>query len=446
MFCLIGICSFILTFLIKLALIYYVKNYEKHQSHFQIEFNPNKFNTIVLAVSVGLSLLIGFNIELLSSLYVISFILYIYLSNMKLFICLKHISFPNRYLILYFLTLLIPFSNSFVIRESICLRYILIGIIILSCDRLLKIIEYIKLIIVLILCRLGEIFYICREEVQDTCQRYDFSLSITKIVSNDSNYLLYYVLLSVIVVCSTYFMLFDKHVKRIAIKNMLRFQLFIQIVYWFIQLNNVKMIYLNLNQLLPRIFYMLTLMELFLLFYKTKQVEIYTLIAILFQLIVLLVGENRCISICILVFIINILTSIKNQDKTIDKTMITLIILQQYFFYATGHENTFTNIRWEVAFHGLDGNSKNLFVALNSGLFLFLSTFSSSILVFTYLVNIIKQFSRFDKKTEIDSNITKYISLSTYSFLVSLKVSKLNRKKHSIKFIIKLLIYRCLLA
>jgi hypothetical protein len=263
--------------------------------------------------------------------------------------------------------------------------------------------------------------------VQDTCQRYDFSLSITKIVSDGANYLLYYVLLSVIVVCCTYFMFLDKHVKRVAIKNMLRFQLVIQISYWFIQLNNIKILYLN--QLLPRIFYIFTLMELFLLFFKTRRFEIHTLAAILFQLIVLLLGENRCISICILIFILNILKSIQKQDKTIDKTIITLIILQQYFFYATGHEKTFTNIRWEVAFHGLDGNSKNFFVAISSGLFLFMSTFSSSILVFTYLIELINKFSQFDKKTEIDSNITKYTSLLKYSFLVSLKVSLFRSKK-----------------
>lgn len=426
-YCSIGICSFILTFVIKLALMFYIQNYGKYYSEFQIRFNTGVFNVITFTSLVLVSLIVGFNIEILSSCCVILFILYVYVSNYKILIFLKHLTIPNRYLVVYFITLIIPFSNSFVIRENICLRYILIGVILLSCSKLQSVLDYLKLVLVLIFCRLSEIFYICREEIQDTCKRLSFSLPVTKIGDEEAQYVTFYVLLSIVVVNITYFSCVEKHVKRLAIKYLLRFQLLIQIFYWILLLINFKDFYFNLQQLLPRIFYVFTLTELFLLFYKSQNVfDINAFFAILFQLIVLLVGENRCISVCILVFILNILTSIRHKNKEIDITMITMIILQQYFFYATGHEKTITNIRWEVAFHGFDGNSRNLFIAFSSGVFLLISTFSSPILVLTNFFGIIKTFSQMNKKNEIESsNTKKYVSLLKYSFLISLKV-KLN--------------------
>ena len=102
--------------------------------------------------------------------------------------------------------------------------------------------------------------------------------------------------------------------------------------------------------------------------------------------------------------------------------MITIIVLQQYFFYATGHENTFTSIRWEAVFHGLDGNSNNLFVRIISILFLLLSTYSSSVISVIYLILIIEKFS-IDKKTETQSNANKQIYFLKFCFFISLKVS-----------------------
>jgi hypothetical protein len=100
-----------------------------------------------------------------------------------------------------------------------------------------------------------------------------------------------------------------------------------------------------------------------------------------------------------------------------------MIILQQYFFYATGHENTFTNIRWEVVFHGFDGNSSNILVRLISIIFLLLSTFSSYVIIALYLIKMVKKISGCGKKPGIkESNISKIVMILKYIFIISLKV------------------------
>ena len=314
-YCIIGIGSFILTLLIMLALIFYMKSYDKYHLNFQVTFNAIKFNMVAILMFFFIIQAVGFNIEILSSSYIIAFIFYVYLFNMKIFIYIRNISLPSKNTVIYFLTLLIPFSNSFVIKENICLRFCLIAIILLSCGKLSTVKEYVKLIFALILCRMSEIFYVCREEIQDTCKRYSFSMSITKIVLEQTNHLIFYLILSIIVVNATYFIFLDNKVKSPAIKRLLRIQLILQIFYWLLQLKNIKIAGFNLIIILPRIYYLLFLFQIILLFYKMKKFEAKSFIAILFQLLVILLGENRCISICILILIMNILVNMIKNDK-----------------------------------------------------------------------------------------------------------------------------------
>lgn len=59
-------------------------------------------------------------------------------------------------------------------------------------------------------------------------------------------------------------------------------------------------------------------------------------------------------------------------------TVVIWILLAQYFFYATGHQPTFSNISWEVALIGISGDFSNNFLP---GLLIILNTFCSFILM-----------------------------------------------------------------
>lgn len=60
--------------------------------------------------------------------------------------------------------------------------------------------------------------------------------------------------------------------------------------------------------------------------------------------------------------------------------MIFLFLLEHYFFYATGHETTFTHIKWESGFHGFDGDNNNKLVRLCMGIMIFSNTFPTKFL------------------------------------------------------------------
>ena len=63
-----------------------------------------------------------------------------------------------------------------------------------------------------------------------------------------------------------------------------------------------------------------------------------------------------------------------------------LFLAQHYFFYATGHETTFTNIKWESAFHGLYGDTSTTISHFAMGSLIVLNTFCSTLLVGIYVV------------------------------------------------------------
>ena len=52
-------------------------------------------------------------------------------------------------------------------------------------------------------------------------------------------------------------------------------------------------------------------------------------------------------------------------------------MLQHYFFYATGHETSFTHIKWEAGFHGFEGDNKNSFNKIIIMILILTNTFSS---------------------------------------------------------------------
>ena len=57
-----------------------------------------------------------------------------------------------------------------------------------------------------------------------------------------------------------------------------------------------------------------------------------------------------------------------------------LVLLQHYFFY-TGHEATFTHIKWEAGFHGFDGQINNIVIRAIVMAFILVNTFYGVLIV-----------------------------------------------------------------
>lgn len=58
-----------------------------------------------------------------------------------------------------------------------------------------------------------------------------------------------------------------------------------------------------------------------------------------------------------------------------------LVLFQNFFFFATGHETSFTHIKWEAGFHGFEGDNNNPIIRLILMILILLNTFSSTLLV-----------------------------------------------------------------
>ncbi len=99
-------------------------------------------------------------------------------------------------------------------------------------------------------------------------------------------------------------------------------------------------------------------------------------------------------------------------------SFIFLLLLKCYFFYATGHETTFTHIKWDSAFHGFNGDNNNIIKRIIMGTLIILNTFSSLVICsvsvgYIYKIDLIKN-------NNINANFIKM--LLEMSFYDSLKV------------------------
>lgn len=56
-------------------------------------------------------------------------------------------------------------------------------------------------------------------------------------------------------------------------------------------------------------------------------------------------------------------------------------MFQGCFFFGTGHESTFTHIKWDSGFHGFEGDNNNPIIRLILMILILMNTFSSSIIV-----------------------------------------------------------------
>ncbi len=208
---------------------------------------------------------------------------------------------------LYFLTLLIPFSNSFIIRENSTLRFILITVLcvefISNCkstnkDLFLKKLFY--LISLILLLRLMQLFYVCREEVlvNNCTENIYFVTQLSKISFDDSNhdfqiYVLFmlsnFILITLII---SYILKTNTIFKLDKIKILIYLQIIILFSYWTIQLfmNISKDSFNRINIYLARLFYAIFIILQFLIW--KKQDKITNFVVSLGLLLTLISGQS----------------------------------------------------------------------------------------------------------------------------------------------------------
>jgi hypothetical protein len=108
-----------------------------------------------------------------------------------------------------------------------------------------------------------------------------------------------------------------------------------------------------------------------------------------------------------------------------NKLLVPMFLLQQFYFYGTGHETTFTNIRWETVFHGLDGRSDSIVFHAIYGFLLVLGTFGSYIVVLFCVYHLIEINANKnpDKEHQKKTRDATHLCSLKLIILVSIKVS-----------------------
>jgi hypothetical protein len=97
--------------------------------------------------------------------------------------------------VIYILSLLIPFSNSFVVNEAISYRYFLVAILYIEIYNKLCNLKFIywKRVLLCVFCvlliRFSFLFQTCREENMHKCTQYPFSIQLSKLSMNNLTYL-----------------------------------------------------------------------------------------------------------------------------------------------------------------------------------------------------------------------------------------------------------------
>jgi hypothetical protein len=103
--------------------------------------------------------------------------------------------------------------------------------------------------------------------------------------------------------------------------------------------------------------------------------------------------------------------------------VVFLFLIQRYFFYATGHETTFTNIKWESAFHGMYGDTSTTVSHLVMGSLIVVNTYCSTILVCAYVVFADGQSNQVNGRLRAFKSVMKFSILSSIKVIFFYKVS-----------------------
>ena len=245
----------------------------------------------------------------------------------------------------------IPFSNSFIINEAMCL-YFLLQTIILTIK--MRILQKILLSLLLFLTRA---FLICREEQQPYCID---PLWLVSKSSDTANYFL------PILAAITWFIILSS---TCNFHYFLPYVSFVSVVaYWF-----------NIPHAIS-IFYLSIIIQVCLVLVNPSRFD-----TLIYSILVFVIGYRFSFVIFLQYFIYYIVFNYTNQSFPL-----FFAILADYFFYATGHQPVLSQIRWTAAFPTVNFPiNYYLSLIINSlvmrGIFVLIETFSGQILSIIFI-------------------------------------------------------------
>ena len=331
--CILGLVLVLLSIVVAIILTISLSN---NDGELQLNYSNVLYKTVLTSFLGYLFSFFALGIHLKVSylLLVLNFVLIIELRPLNKIGKFK-LEFKLEY-ILFLLSLLIPFSNSFIITENITSRFILISVICVgflsNCKPLSKSLFLTRLsylIVLIFLIRVSVVFFVCREEnLVYNCTESYFATQLSKISFDLSNntvlspfqiyigFILFNFLLIILIIL--YILKSNTYYETNRVKYLFFFQLTILFSYWFIQLfNNISNDSLNsskVNFYLARLFYIIFILAQYMIwrdeaankdlskFYLNK---ITNLIISLGLLITLISGQSS-LSIWFLILALNI--------------------------------------------------------------------------------------------------------------------------------------------
>lgn len=137
------------------------------------------------------SIFLGFTFSTIILAFLFIFNLKFFINNINLLSLLdyfRHDFLKFHEIVILVLVQLVPFSNSFIINEKICLRFFTVTLLFTEAFGQ----KSFRPILLCVLVRLTWVFYVCREEVASFCTQTIFSTQLEKLASfTYSNYLGY---------------------------------------------------------------------------------------------------------------------------------------------------------------------------------------------------------------------------------------------------------------
>lgn len=259
-------------------------------------------DSILLLFSVPISgFILRFNFSISLLVYLIIFNVKFLTQNFQI----PKIFKLHEILIIIFINL-IPFSNSFIINENVCLRFFLISL--LFAESLCK--KSIKEVLLALLVRLTWVFYVCREEVASFCTQTIFSIQLEKLTSYSYFTYFGFICFNFSLILAIYYYLAKTRLHKFLLKeNLLSLMsLILLFAYFLIQLQSYEHPekfehYKNVNLNVARLIHALTLTQLFITRLKSGIFRLFNSM-IVFAIFMSLLNSQSLLSIWILVFIL----------------------------------------------------------------------------------------------------------------------------------------------
>ncbi len=303
----------------------------------------------------------------------------------------------------YTLVLFIPFSNSFIVQENVSLRFIVVSVFCYEFYKRLQLESHVTgrfflskcrdLAMLVTLIRITELFYVCREEaLLLKCTQGIFSTQISK--TSDYSILVYFAFsfLNLVVMSSVLFSLLRPYLTRSCINFLILLKVLTLFAYWLVQIRisqssaEQRFFFNQIGLYLARLFYTLfAVSQLFIWTFDDRcYLKLVTYVLATFGMLASILSGESVASIWILVLVLTSYarhrSSWSSEIKVIDFNLV-LVLLQQYFFYATGHETSFTHIKWEAGFHGFESENSNPVIKVFVMIFILINTYSSALVV-----------------------------------------------------------------